>query len=288
MNRSTMASVVVGMLTGLAAMMGCSGSEDPSGATPQGQAGQGNPGTPQLIECGSGTLFSQTHDACGAMDAVGGPDENGADCRCLIGYAWDGSACVGLGGCACKGADCDKLTQTEEACLALHAACGSAPQPALHCGSTELFSLEHQICGAMNAKAAPDENGMSCDCFLGFAWNGAECVGLGDCRCVGSDCDKLTQDKQACETLHTGCGLPEPAPVECGSSTLFSQTHSQCAAMDATASPDGNGNSCYCFLGFAWNGSSCTQLADCQCVGADCDKLTQTQDECLQAHAACP
>jgi hypothetical protein len=40
-------------------------------------------------------------------------------------------------------------------------------------------------------------------------------------------------------------------------------------------------------LGFAWNGTECVELGDCRCAGSDCDKLTQTVEECQQAHAAC-
>ena len=44
-----------------------------------------------------------------------------------------------------------------------------------------------------------------CSCILGFAWNGTACVELGDCACVGADCDKLTQDQAACAASHATC-----------------------------------------------------------------------------------
>ncbi len=281
MKITSVAMVVAGLVAGV----GCGGSDDP--ARPQGQAGQGGgAGGALSIACGSSALFAQEHGACDAMDAVGVPDETGAQCRCMIGFAWDGSSCVALGGCACHGLDCDKLTETQEQCEAQHAACSTAPPLSLHCGSAQMYSAQHDLCEAMDAHASPDENGMPCDCFLGYAWNGSDCVSLGDCRCVGQDCDKLTQTIEQCRSNHALC-MPDPEFVSCGSSTLYSAKHDQCNAMDATAVPDENGSSCYCMLGFAWNGTECVALGDCRCAGSDCDKLTQTVEECQQAHAAC-
>lgn len=71
-----------------------------------------------VLECGAAALHAALHDGCEAMDAVG--DGN---CFCAMGFAWDGDACVMLGGCECVGADCDSLTETEEECLAAHESC---------------------------------------------------------------------------------------------------------------------------------------------------------------------
>lgn len=46
-------------------------------------------------------------------------------CRCILGYAWDGSACASLANCHCY-AGCDEVYMTREACLAAHAHCGDA------------------------------------------------------------------------------------------------------------------------------------------------------------------
>ncbi len=48
---------------------------------------------------------------CEAQDAHG----TGA-CDGELGFAWDGSACVALNGCACEGADCDGLGMSLDAC----------------------------------------------------------------------------------------------------------------------------------------------------------------------------
>jgi len=270
-------------LAGLITLAGCGSSnpDQPADTTPSGAG----------LQCGSDALFAQIHDECGAMDADGAPGADGIQCRCLIGYEWTGSECLEVTGCECHGDDCDKLTETKEACEANHAACVDdapvAPQ-GFTCGSSSLYAYEHDACEAMDAKAAPDENG-DCFCMLGYAWDGDSCEMLANCQCVGEDCDKLTETQEACEQEHAACGgdVAEPLELTCGSPDLFAAGHDACAAMDATAVPDQNGQSCYCFLGYAWNGSACVGLADCACAGEDCDKLTTSQEECEQAHAGC-
>ena len=76
---------------------------------------------------------------------------------------------------------------------------------AVACGSSKLHALSHDACSAMDAKAAADPEAGSCDCILGYAWDGTKCTMLGDCFCEGEDCDKLTMDKSECEEAHSGC-----------------------------------------------------------------------------------
>ncbi|HEY3355297.1 MAG TPA: hypothetical protein VGQ83_18760 [Polyangia bacterium] len=62
-------------------------------------------------------------------------------------------------------------------------------------------------------------------------------------------------------------------------------THSLCAPMDVAGQGD-----CDCVsMGWEWTGSTCVQLSVgyCTCVGADCDKLARTQEECASLHASC-
>ncbi len=58
---------------------------------------------------------------CAAQDARG----VGA-CAAFFGYAWDGTRCVGVGGCSCAGADCRGLPLDPVTCERNHAAC---PRP---------------------------------------------------------------------------------------------------------------------------------------------------------------
>lgn len=89
-------------------------------------------------------------------------------------------------------------------------------------------------------------------------------------------------------TTDGGAEDPQDAQqaLACGSTALTEAVHEECAPMDAVAEPDEHG-SCLCMLGFAWNGEQCVQLADCQCVGPDCNKLTETLEECEAAHSTC-
>ncbi len=185
----------------------------------------------------------------------------------------------------------------------LLSACGSADDPeakddppeqeVLSCASAALYASAHSGCEAMDAEEVPDPEG-SCDCFLGYAWNGSSCVSLADCGCEGADCDKLTRSREECVAAHAECvaasppTIPEPVRIACEDMLEIANVHDDCEAMDAEAVPDAEAGPCDCFLGYAWNGSRCVSLADCSCQGADCDKVTQSYDECVAAHAECP
>jgi hypothetical protein len=53
---------------------------------------------------------------CAPMDAKGdGP------CKMLLGWIWDGKQCTSIGGCSCKGADCNRLYGTQKECQQAHA-----------------------------------------------------------------------------------------------------------------------------------------------------------------------
>ncbi len=192
-NIRTLVSFTFGALA--LVLAGCSGSD---GSTPGNQ--QGN----KVLACGSQELHAAAHDGCAAMDAIAMPDENG-DCLCELGYAWDGDACVALANCQCQGADCDKLSQTQAECEQAHTQCGGGTTKSLSCGDPLLYSVTDSLCAPMDAAGAPDENG-DCLCMLGFAWNGSECTSIGNCKCVGADCNKLTETQEQCEAAHQACG----------------------------------------------------------------------------------
>jgi hypothetical protein len=40
-------------------------------------------------------------------------------------------------------------------------------------------------------------------------------------------------------------------------------------------------------LGFVWDGDDCTGIAGCSCVGANCNQVFPTHDQCMGVHAAC-
>lgn len=181
-----------------------------------------------LILCLAPTATAEA--PCTPQDAEG----VGA-CDLFLGYTWDGQRCVGISGCSCKGADCDKLYEDLGACRKAHAHCRCAPQDARGEGA--------------------------CRLFLGWAWNGRTCTGLSGCQCVGSACDDLFKTQEKCFEAYRGC---------------------DCAPQDAR----GEG-ACDRYFGNAWNGSDCVSLSGCECKGSDCDNLYKTRDACLQAHIHC-
>jgi hypothetical protein len=69
-----------------------------------------------------------------AMGACPGDADAGASCAAqnargvglcdrFLGYAWNGSSCVGLSGCSCEGSDCRALFSSLEACRAAYIRC---------------------------------------------------------------------------------------------------------------------------------------------------------------------
>ena len=177
---------------------GCVGAPPAEPAQPgDGGAGGGAGGgtTIEPIECGSAALHVAAHELCDSMDVSS--DDGG--CHCMMGFYWDGADCVGLSGCACQGADCDKLAQSEQECQASHASCTQVP--VISCGSSEMHSAVHGACDPMDVSLVGE-----CNCMLGFVWDGQACVALaGGCECVGYDCDKVSQTIEECEQAHPEC-----------------------------------------------------------------------------------
>jgi len=82
----------------------------------------------------------------------------------------------------------------------------------------------------------------------------------------------------------TGCPEEEstPSTTECGSEALYSRTHDTCEPQDAA----GDGQ-CLCMLGYIFDGEGCAMVGGCECVGADCDALFETEEECLAVQDSC-
>lgn len=186
--------------------------------------------------------------SCGPMEAEGeGP------CRMLLGWMWDGTDCISIGGCNCVGADCDALFATEEDCNLLYEGC-----------------IVRTPCVASSDCAATEW----CD----FA-DGARCGGDGVCTprpdaCVGDTevcgCDGITYDSECSANL---AGSDVFFPAACGD---------VCAPRDAMGM-----GPCDLFLGWTWDGTMCRGLSGCSCVGADCDRLYSSLSTCEAATAGC-
>lgn len=179
---------------------------------------------------------------CRDQDAVGvGP------CTLLLGWKWDGAACVGVSGCSCSGVDCGALATSQAACAAAHADCLCRPQDARGVGPCdedlgwrwdgvecvpengceckggdcdELYATQTECLGAHRACPCRSQDAVgvgSCALFLGYKWNGVDCEGVSGCSCSGSDCGNLFQDLAACRQAHAdcdpccGCNTCEPA-----------------------------------------------------------------------------
>jgi len=93
----------------------------------------GGPGGPVSCNtspgCGgdAGTIDAGVVDAGGPAPSCVRQDARGVGmCAAFFGYGWDGSSCVGLGGCSCAGSDCRSLSLDRDACEAAHRSC---PRP---------------------------------------------------------------------------------------------------------------------------------------------------------------
>lgn len=120
-------------------------------------------------------------------------------CEIFFGFAWDGAACVPLGGCSCDGPDCARLSETEEECEAVHAACVDAGPV---------------TCGGITGRSCPG---------LGSCVEASTCSTLSGEGCpVCSDCEGI------CEC--------SGANVLCAPGKVFDASPSVCACTDALAS----------------------------------------------------
>lgn len=86
-------------------------------------------------------------------------------------------------------------------------------------------------------------------------------------RCTVCTC--LAGGGIMCASRCTDAGTPDAGTVSC-------------APQDAR----GEGL-CDGFFGYAWNGSTCTAVTGCRCVGADCPSLSRDPDACRARYAPC-
>ncbi|MCC6524522.1 MAG: hypothetical protein IT373_17840 [Polyangiaceae bacterium] len=102
--------------------------------------------------------------SCAADEAKG----DGA-CDAVLGYAWQGCACVPVSGCACVGPSCDALAPSLEKCELAHANCDCAP-PASDCEAlaSELDALLTAIRSCDPASMQPVE---VCNTVVPTVWH---------------------------------------------------------------------------------------------------------------------
>jgi hypothetical protein len=194
--------------------------------------------------------------ACSAMDAQGeGP------CDGFFGYAWSGTACVGVSGCDCVGADCGALLQDPRTCEVAYD----------HCAPTSPC--------ATDAECSPTQY-----CHYAIGGCGGTGDGLGECRARGAAtaCTFEGLPVCGCDGVTYGC---EAMADAAGASILH---EGACEGAGPCDPQDARGDGpCAAFFGYAWDGASCTGLSGCSCVGTDCGATFATLADCDTAHRGC-
>ncbi|MFV8753823.1 hypothetical protein ACNOYE_25035 [Nannocystaceae bacterium ST9] len=202
--------------------------------------GDGDGDTTTTTGDGDGDTTTETTGGgeCAPMNAMNGPEE----CYSPRGWFWNGVTCEQII-CTCDGPDCNALFPDEGACLEQYAECqppppSCAPQGAVGVGG--------------------------CEIFLGWKWDGIDCVPLSGCNCEGPDCGNLYADPDQCKDDHAECVGPD------------------CAPDDALPSGD-----CQLPLGVIWTGDNCLSISGCECIGSDCDNIAIDELTCWDEHALC-
>lgn len=141
------------------------------------------------------TVACEPPPTCEAMDATGV-----GGCEMMLGWLFDGEACLPLSGCSCEGADCDALFETAGDCE-------------LECVARE----DGASCGGFTG--AECDPGSYCDYE-----DGSGCMGAGFCKsfspesCVGvpaevCGCDGTTYPS-ACAAYGAGTDVASSGPCD--------------------------------------------------------------------------
>jgi len=110
---------------------------------------------------------------------------------------------------------------------------------------------------------------------------GDTCGGPGTCLPRPTACPEDCPGVCSCDgdTFCNGCGanaeganVAHPGPCEM----------TECAPQDAR----GEG-ACEIFFGYVWDGTNCTGIGGCSCIGADCGALYDSPDACDAVYAGC-
>ncbi|NOY90055.1 MAG: hypothetical protein GXP55_02515 [Deltaproteobacteria bacterium] len=209
------------------------------------------------------------------------------------------------GGQVCCNASCGICADPGEGCIAI--ACTDAGLPdAGSCGATTCGGGEQCCTGC-----TPD------DAFCMSTSSGVACPDYacppppicGDTACGPSDicCDNPCDGTTFCSSAGAGCPVFDcPPPPTCGG-TECAPGEECCADCDGVQSCNAGGcppiacpppgpcdaqnargeGLCELFFGYAWDGSACTGISGCSCVGADCDSLYADPSSCASAHTSC-
>jgi hypothetical protein len=143
------------------------------------------------------------------VDAVGI-----GDCNHVLGWSWDGSKCVAVVGCDCRGSDCGDLLPDSDDCIAeFRFTCNGdsgtvTPPPDADVLANAADSDGHpsRPCVPTNASSPANGNfGAVCTTVFGWAWDGSKCIAIVGCTCEGSDCGGVLADRSACAAAYSDC-----------------------------------------------------------------------------------
>jgi hypothetical protein len=219
---------LLGLGAALVCMVGCAKSQGADDASvPDAMEADGAP-----VDAG-GDADPPTGPTCAALEV-----EGVGTCRALLGFGWNGRACISLSGCDCEGRDCDALHPSLEACKAAHDAC--AP------------------CEAMDVQEVG-----SCEPVRGYFFDGEACVLLSGCACEGDDCDRVYGSMETCEAAYRAC--LEGSPHGCRTDGDCEEGAEWC--VDGECVPcDDTGTACDIGCSQGWDLYSRNGCTACECA----------------------
>ncbi|MEZ4225143.1 MAG: hypothetical protein R3B13_29600 [Polyangiaceae bacterium] len=125
-------------------------------------------------------------------------------------------------------------------------------------------------------------------------------------ECCNESCGICTQPGGACIQLACGGGAGQGGGtgVSCGNNVcgageyccnescgICAKPDEGCVTMECKDPCDAQNaagvGACDMFLGYAWDGKSCTGLSGCSCQGPDCSALYPTLDACNKTYTEC-
>jgi hypothetical protein len=142
---------------------------------------------------GESCAMNRCSDACAPMDAQGS-----GDCGTVLGYKWNGEACVSVCGCSCAGGDCGRLSPTLERCNSAHTDCKDPG-----CGSEQRALLDF-INANRSCQSAADCRSETVGCGI----TESDCTGAVylNTRADFSAFGTLRDRYRACVGDHPNCG----------------------------------------------------------------------------------
>lgn len=81
------------------------------------------------------------------------------------------------------------------------------------------------------------------------------------------------------------------ALVACGSSPSGSGSSGSTTPLAEDCAPQrvsGGEGDCDMWIGYFWDGTTCSGTSGCGCIGEDCGGVFGSEDQCREAYSACP